>query len=63
MPNKEVNKQNPEGDSINEPNLNEGSPDVEAGSPHTMLDPETPQSNQFDKKDELNFDAPKVVPF
>ena len=63
MPNKEVNKQNPESDSINEPNLNQGSPDVEAGSPQTMLDPETPQSNQIDKKDELNFDSPKVVPF
>ena len=65
MPNKEVHKQNPEGDSINEPNLDQEQPDQESGSdnsPKTVVDPETPH-NLFDKKDNLNFDVKRIEPF
>ena len=65
MPNKEVQKQSSEGDSINP---DQEQPDVEPVSPHTgfilhtVVDPETPQSF-FDKKDNLNFNAQEIEPF
>ena len=59
MPNKEVQKQSSEGESIN---LDQEQPDLSPVSPHTVVDPETPQT-LTDKKDNLNFNAQKIEPF